>query len=197
MPSLQETLKPFRWLHEPAQWGLAQTLGITTDPDTDYWQRTHYGFRRDNGHFFYTELDGDFSLSAAFQFQPTAQYDQCGLMCRVDGDAWIKCSVEYETPDVQPAGVRGHQSQGFSDWATQDVVGPVTRMHYKLDRYADDFRLSWSTDGRDWMQMRITHLHGCPARLQAGIYACSPTGPGFPVTVDDLQIEVCGWRETH
>ena len=83
MPSLQQTLERFRWLHEPREWRLDSVLEVRTDPDTDYWQGTHYGFRRDNGHFFFADLDGDFSLSASFTFEPSAQYDQCGLMCRV------------------------------------------------------------------------------------------------------------------
>ena len=43
-PSLHETLRPFRWLHEPARWTLDSVLELMTLPDTDYWQRTHYGF---------------------------------------------------------------------------------------------------------------------------------------------------------
>jgi hypothetical protein len=38
---------------------------IRPEPDapTDFWQRTHYGFRADNGHFLHREADGEFVLS--------------------------------------------------------------------------------------------------------------------------------------
>ncbi len=194
-PSLRETLQSFRWMCEPTSWSLDAVLEFKTDPDTDYWQRTHYGFRRDNGHFFYTQLDGDFSLTAAFTYEQTAQYDQAGLMCRVDADTWIKCSAEYETPSLGRLG-SVVTNLGFSDWASQDVEGNPNAMHYRLDRQGDDFRLSWSTDGSDWRQMRITHLHNCPSQLQVGIYACSPVGPGFVCRVEELAVGPNDWR-TH
>ncbi len=41
------------WYCEPSQWETGEAaddaLVLTTDSDTDYRQRTHYGFRRDNG----------------------------------------------------------------------------------------------------------------------------------------------------
>ena len=51
---LAEALQGFHWFNEPAVWEMGDTLEIQTLPDTDYWQRTHYGFQRDNGHFFFT-----------------------------------------------------------------------------------------------------------------------------------------------
>jgi regulation of enolase protein 1 (concanavalin A-like superfamily) len=191
-PSLRETLQPFRWANEPAAWRLDAVLEVMTRPDTDYWQRTHYGFRRDNGHFFFTTLTADFSLAGAFAFQPTAQYDQCGLMVRADADNWIKCSVEYETPEFSRLG-SVVTNLGFSDWATQDLTGAVSAMHYKVDRRGDDFRISWSTGGLDWRQMRITHLHRCPEALEVGVYACSPVGAGFVCRVEALTLGPLDW----
>jgi regulation of enolase protein 1 (concanavalin A-like superfamily) len=188
---LQDTLAAFRWQHEPANWRLGDALEIRTDPDTDYWQRTHYGFRRDNGHFFYAEITGDFTIGARFTVAPTAQYDQCGLMCRVDEDTWMKCAAEYETSSLSRLG-SVVTNLGYSDWATQDVPSTLNAMRYKLDRRGSDFRLSWST-GRDWQQMRIFHLHNCPETLQVGVCACSPTGPGFDCQVRDLTIGPNEW----
>lgn len=196
MPTLRETLRSFQWLHEPPSWRLDDVLELRTAPDTDYWQRTHYGFRRDTGHFFYTSLSGDFTLAAAFSFEPVAQYDQCGLMVRVDSETWIKCSAEYETPELSRLG-SVVTNGGYSDWATQDVPGTMGTLHYRISREGDDFSLAWSPDGRDWRQMRISHLHDCPAELQAGIYACSPTGPGFVCRVHDLAIETGGRPGAH
>ena len=36
---------------------------IEPDAPTDFWQRTHYGFRADNGDFRYTAISGPFQMS--------------------------------------------------------------------------------------------------------------------------------------
>ncbi|NTU81344.1 MAG: DUF1349 domain-containing protein, partial [Chloroflexales bacterium] len=109
----------FQWAHEPPAWQLTDVLELTTAPDTDYWQRTHYGFQRDNGHFFFTPLRGDFTLRAELHSAPNAQYDQCGLLARASAATWVKCSAEYETATQSRLGsvVTNH---GYSDWSTQD-----------------------------------------------------------------------------
>ncbi|HYF62810.1 MAG TPA: DUF1349 domain-containing protein [Herpetosiphonaceae bacterium] len=189
---LSETLAGFRWSEEPAAWSLGRELELTTRPDTDYWQRTHYGFRRDNGHFFFTAAAGDFSLTARLQFQPVAQYDQCGVMCRVDQDSWIKASVEYEPHGLSRLG-SVVTNRGYSDWATQDIDASVAQMWYRLSRRGSDFHIESSADGQRWQQMRITHLHDCPAEIQVGVYACSPVGPGFACRVSDVALGPSQW----
>jgi regulation of enolase protein 1 (concanavalin A-like superfamily) len=40
-----------RWINEPSTHRVrAGTCSITTDPRTDFWQRTYYGFRNTNAH---------------------------------------------------------------------------------------------------------------------------------------------------
>ena len=74
----------FRWHCEPQRWSVGGSrLCIEPDAPTDFWQRTHYGFQGDNGHFLYREAEGDFVLSVRVMFRPVHQYDQAGLMVRV------------------------------------------------------------------------------------------------------------------
>ncbi|MEN0054404.1 MAG: DUF1349 domain-containing protein [Mucilaginibacter sp.] len=48
-----------KWFNQPSKWtGNAAKLTFTVDPGTDYWQVTHYGFKRDNGPFYYQEMAG-------------------------------------------------------------------------------------------------------------------------------------------
>src|SRR4051812_6491438 len=87
------------WRCEPTNWRLdteRQVLRVEPDAETDFWQRTHYGFRVDNGHFLFASVPGPFGLLTRVRFQPAHQYDQAGLMVRLSENCWLKTSVEYE-----------------------------------------------------------------------------------------------------
>ena len=44
----------FSWHHEPESWQIKNNqLIITSEKETDFWQRTHYGFQADNVVIFY------------------------------------------------------------------------------------------------------------------------------------------------
>ena len=58
-----------RWHREPTLWGIDPSrAGLWLEPDagTDFWQKTHYGFEADNGHFLFRETPGDFVLTTAW-----------------------------------------------------------------------------------------------------------------------------------
>jgi len=183
----------FSWLNEPQAVELDGGLVITTRPKTDFWQRTHYGFRRDDGHALLTRRAGDFALETATEFWPRAQYDQCGLMVRVDGDSWIKAAVEYEDPQLSRLG-SVVTNRGFSDWATQDISSAVRAMRYRVSRRGADFLLEWS-DGGAWHQMRVAHLAALEesAEVDVGVYACSPTGEGFRCRFASIDLGDSQW----
>ena len=156
-------------------------------------QRTHYGFRCDNGHCFLKEVAGDFCLTARARFAYNAQYDQCGLFARVDAENWIKCSMEYETPELARLG-SVVTNRGYSDWASQDVSDPPAALWYRVSRTGDDFLLECSDDGSAWRQLRVTHLHEAGDTLAVGVYACSPKGKGFDCTFDQVRLGDSTWR---
>lgn len=173
------TLPPdFFWFNEPKRYFFDAGLNLITAAKTDFWQGTHYGFRRDDGHCLLTTVTGDFSLTTQVTFTPQSQYDQCGLMARVDSQNWIKCSVEYENPTLSRLG-SVVTNLGFSDWATQDIASTIRTMQYRLSRQGQDFRLEYALPDGVWQQMRIAHLHTVGDTLSIGIYACSPIGEDF------------------
>jgi hypothetical protein len=136
-------------------------------------------------------VTGDFSISTQVSFTPQSQYDQCGLMVRVDSQNWIKCSVEYESPTMSRLG-SVVTNLGYSDWATQDISSTINTVHYRLSRQGQDFRLEYAFAAGAWQQMRIAHLHTVGDALQVGIYACSPIGEDFHcrfhfITIDENQ----------
>lgn len=169
---------PFTWLNPPTKFQTGDGLEIWTDPATDFWQRTHYGFRPDNGHACVVDITGDFTISTHVTFQPQHQYDQCGLFVRADADNWIKAGAEYENETISRLGAVV-TNLGYSDWSTQDINSTQTELWHRLSRQGDDFLIESSMDGQAWTQLRITHMHQIGAELAVGVYACSPLGRDF------------------
>lgn len=182
----------FRWLHPPARYEIADGLHVDTAPDTDFWQRTHYGFIRDTGHALLTKVQGDFSLETQVRFAPTAQYDQCGLLLRVDAENWLKVSTEFEHATHSRLG-SVVTNLGYSDWATQDIAGECNAMAYRVQRDGADVLIESRQTGADWAQMRIAHLHAADEGVEVGVYACSPVGPGFGCVFEYVEIGDSRW----
>ncbi len=182
----------FVWLNEPQDYFFDEGLWLVTQPQTDFWQRTHYGFRRDDGHCLLTTLAGDFSITTRTHFDPVAQYDQCGLIARLDRENWIKCSTEYERPTLSRLG-SVVTNLGFSDWATQDVRAAVRSVSYRLSKRGQDFLIEFALADQDWQQMRIAHLHQPITTIDVGIYACSPVGGNFRCRFDFIELDENHW----
>src|SRR5262245_28118662 len=94
--SANEFDRRLRWLNEPARWRVdpgSSVLVVEPDAGTDFWRKTHYGFEADNGHFLSAAVAGNFVMTTRVKFLPLQQYDQAGLMVRVDTNCWIKTSV--------------------------------------------------------------------------------------------------------
>lgn len=191
--ALNEPLPGFDWLNPPvsAEFG-SNGLTIVTRENTDFWQRTHYGFRRDDGHFYHTRSRKNFRLTARFRFNGRVQYEQCGLMIRVDAENWIKMSTEYENESISRLG-SVVTNLGYSDWATQDIPSGVARMSYRISRDGDDYLLEYAADDKAFTQMRIAHLQRGAAVVMAGVYACSPQSGGFTCVVERLLMESSSW----
>jgi regulation of enolase protein 1 (concanavalin A-like superfamily) len=180
------------WLYPPHIWSLeGGRLTLYPDAQTDYWQRTHYGFQNDNGHFFYTEVKEDFTLTAKARFTPLHQYDQAGLMVRISPDFWLKTSIEFEPEQPNRLGAVVTRC-GYSDWSTQDISKKVGEYQLRVQRVSDDYLVEYRQFDRDrWSQIRMTHLENLQgAAIQCGLYACSPKEGGFKAEFEILDLEI-------
>jgi len=180
------------WFNKPQFEIKNEKLVIKTSPDTDFWQNTHYNFQRDNGHCLLTTVDKDFSITVRTEFSPEKQYDQCGLMIRIDAQNWIKASVEFETKTHSRLG-SVVTNLGFSDWATIDINSEINSMWYRIQSKQKDILIEYSTDGMDWKQLRIAHLHSDYKAIHVGIYACSPMNSSFEAKFDHFCLEESRW----
>jgi hypothetical protein len=182
-----------RWHCEPARWSIRpaeRCFRIEPEAGTDFWQRTHYGFEADNGHFLFADVTGDFVLATHVRFHPAHQYDQAGLMIRVSPACWLKTSVEHE-PDGPSRLGAVVTTQAYSDWSTQAYPADAREVWLRIRREGQDYIVDASRDGRDWEQIRMAHLEEDHEGLAvcAGLYACSPKGAGFVAEFTDLSID--------
>lgn len=182
----------FTWFNEPQRYRVERGLHITTDPQTDFWQRTHYGFQNDNGHALLRPLSGDFYLQTHVRFRYENRYDQCGLLLRLDAENWIKLSLEYETPQL---GMLGSvvTNLGYSDWATTELDYVPREMWYRVSKSGADVLLQSSDDGETWRQLRIARFLAPSQKVKAGLYACSPSDGRFSCTFTGLEIGCSPW----
>ncbi|QKS72532.1 DUF1349 domain-containing protein [Paenalkalicoccus suaedae] len=184
----------FSWRSEPSSWKVdtvANQLVLYTDKETDYWQKTHYGFQADNGHFLHITTSKNFRMTTRVKMVPNAKYDQAGLMIRVSADVWVKASLEFIQEGHSKLGAVV-TNRGYSDWSTQHVEAPAEpELFYRMSRIGENVYVDVSWDGENWQQIRIAHLEigEDDASVMAGLYACSPQGENQVVRFDYLVIE--------
>lgn len=189
--------KEIYWIRKPKKVEIKDgKVEVYTEPGTDLWQRTYYGFQNDNAPVLQAKTaEKYFSFVVRTQFESKHRFDQCGIVIYLDSENWLKASIEYENESYQRLGsvVTNH---GYSDWATTDIPATIKEMWYRLSRRESDYCIECSTDGIHFKQMRICHLCEGKEEISFGIYACSPENSSFKASFSDLEITECKW-EAH
>ena len=183
------------WTRAPGSYTVTDNrITITTDPHTDLWQRTYYGFRNDNAPVLQMETEEEFfSFVVKTDFSSSHhRFDQCGVVLYLDSENWLKGSIEYENGEYQRLG-SVVTNLGYSDWATTDIPAGVKSMWYRLSRRRSDFCIECSEDGVCFRQMRICHLHKANGLIRFGIYACSPEDSSFEAVFTNMSVTECAW----
>ena len=191
----QFTKQDLYWTHEPKQYTIDESLiTITTEPNTDLWQRTYYGFQNDNAPILQMKTSRkDFSFTVKTKFNSSALFDQCGIALYLNSDNWMKASIEYENDEFQRLG-SVVTNNGYSDWATFDIPSSIKEMWYRLSRRGSDYYVETSLDGIDFKQMRTFHLFHGGEEISFGIYAASPVDNSFTAQFSDITISDCQWE---
>ena len=197
-----------KWINKPKTFEITpQLVKIVTEPNTDFWQRSYYGFRNDSAPALLIESDNNFTFTLRVTFEYQVRFDQCGLIIYLDSENWFKASIEYENKDISCLG-SVVTNYGYSDWATKNIV-TTNAMWYRLSRRGPDFLIESSEDGIVFEQMRIFHLHilgetspemgklNPPASpkfpIDYGLYACSPLNSSFDAKFDNFRLDRCKW----
>ncbi|UTH17409.1 DUF1349 domain-containing protein [Macrococcus epidermidis] len=190
-----ETFNNLKWTRAPKIYDITdERIQITTEPNTDLWQRTYYGFRNDNAPVLQmTTTETYFSFTVRTDFNTKRRFDQCGVVIYLDSDNWLKASIEYEDDTFQRLG-SVVTNNGYSDWSSFDITSDITSMWYRLSRRESDYCIEYSEDGKDFKQMRICHLNEGQGEIQFGIYACSPEASSFVAEFTHMNVGPCQWE---
>ena len=187
-------LKDLKWTREPKETSIQEDrITIITEPGTDLWQRTYYGFQNDNAPLLQLNTaEPYFSFVVKTEFASKRRFDQCGIILYLDSENWLKASIEYENDTYQRLGsvVTNH---GYSDWATTDISADIKSMWYRLSRRESDYCIECSEDGENFKQMRICHMWKGAKEISFGVYACSPEESSFEAVFSNMEITECKW----
>ncbi|RWB23162.1 MAG: DUF1349 domain-containing protein [Mesorhizobium sp.] len=183
------------WLNPPPHHVFGDgTLHVRTGKETDFWRETFYGFRRDNGHFLYGPVAGDFSAEVTIKGDYEALYDQAGLMLRLSETHWIKAGIEYTDGLAYFSVV---VTNDRSDWSLVAIPPNPNGVRIRLTRHAEAIRVQY-LDASDshWKPVRLAYFPTSKS-VDVGMMCCSPQREGFEVTFSDFVVAPPIPRDLH
>lgn len=185
---LLETLKDFDWYNEPQKVRFDESgMHVAAKMRSDFWACARYDFCKDDGHFFFSYIKGDFICDLNWSCADADLFNQCGIMVRLDEKNWFKASVMYESND-SPMLATSLTCDGYSDLATLPLTAKTDRVWYRLQKRKGCYVAYYSLDGENFIQMRKFYLAREKEEVMAGAYICSPQSENFEALLHDLQI---------
>jgi regulation of enolase protein 1 (concanavalin A-like superfamily) len=174
------------WFNEPHRWEQDDDkLTVFADPQTDFWRKTHYGFVRDNGHFYYQKIAGNFEVETEFRGKYEALYDQAGIMVRLDETTWVKSGVEFVNGVHHVSAV---VTRDFSDWSVVPLPGYPGFLRLRLKREGGTVIIEYGADDGPWVMFRTAYF-STATDLEVGRMVAAPDGPGFEATFTKFHLK--------
>ena len=180
---------PLYWFNAPDSWkpeadskeGLngswnVSALGhltIVPPAKKDFWRKTYYDppFIKDDGSVLHVKLPQSLSVytvETEFLLKATRQFDQAGIMVRMDHQHWLKTGIEVV--DGRPR-LSCVVTNSFSDWSTQNwpdfttetvtssgVDTVVVHCHLRVHARGESFVVEGKTKEGTWEFIRIAHM---------------------------------------
>jgi hypothetical protein len=186
LKNLTQNLAPLAWINAPVHWETLPGGGlrVRAGPKTDFFQNPDGSPGRDSGHLLWLPVEGDFVAQAHVCPTFTSTYDAGALMVRGDETHWAKLC--FEATDFGTHAAVSVVTNGLSDDANGANLD-VEDVWLQVVRQGDLFAQHYSLDGAAWRMVRYFALP-MPAKVQVGLVAQSPIGPG--TTVDFLTFTI-------
>ena len=185
---INDTLWPTAWLNPPKQLEALDGGGyrITTHADTDFFNDPTGKHMKQNGHFWYKEVRGDFIARACIRPQFLHVWDAGCVMVRKDADTWAKLC--YEQTDFGLTAIVSVVTKGVSDDAN-GVLTDAGAVHLQMVRQGNVFAMHYAPDGVHWQMVRIFSLDVAQDEaIQVGINSQCPGGEGTAIDVLSFEI---------
>lgn len=174
-----------QWENEPKVWKLTDNqLQVITDENTDFWRKTYYGFIRHDGHFYYKNLSGNFSIEVTLTGNYQQLYEQMGIMVKIDEARWIKSGIEFTDGALHLSAVVTNE---LSDWSVQEYSKQNKELTLKLIKIDSFVVIKYLNERNEWTMLRLTAIDDVDT-YKVGIMACSPTSFGFNACFRNLKI---------
>ncbi|MDX8482554.1 DUF1349 domain-containing protein [Mesorhizobium sp. VK24D] len=184
-----------RWLNEPPRYTSTDNVfRVVTGGETDFWRETFYGFWRDNGHFLYRSVSGDFTAEVTIKGNYEALYDQAGLMMRLGETHWVKAGIEFTDGRMYLSVV---VTNDVSDWSLVAVPTSPDGVRIRLTRHREAARVQYLDPGDNSRKpVRLAYFPPS-ASVDIGMMCCSPQRAGFEVAFRDFLVGPPISRELH
>lgn len=181
-----QKLSSMQWFNEPGDWNVKnEKLTMQVTPQSDYWNKTHYGFTVNDGPFLYTERGGEFEVVVELKGAYKSRFDQMGLMLRIDDNNWIKTGIEYVDGVYNFSTVH---TINHSSWSVITLKEKPESIWAKAIRRRDAVEISYSTDGEHFKMSNIVYFPEYKT-VRVGMMAASPDGDGFKAVFEHFQIK--------
>jgi len=174
------------WMNEPASSKIVgEQIVVRSRAKTDFWQKTFDGYVADNGHFYHLTVPGDFTFTACINGRYATQYDQAGLMVRLDSENWMRCGTELIDGKRFASVVF---TRNYSDGSTMPDLSETEPIWWRAIRKKDSIETLCSLNGVQFTSVRMGYFP--PNRpVEVGIMCAAPSGPGFESTFKDLKLK--------
>lgn len=151
---------------------------------SDAWRTTSYGFVHDTEHALLTEFPQEGAMEVDFVADFSEQFDQAGILLRLDDEHWIKAGTEYADGILQAGAV---VTWPLSDWSVAPVPNWAGRqVTIRASRVGDAVTFRARVGDEPWQFLRLVPVPA-HAELRAGPLVCAPTRAG-------LRVRLVGWR---
>ena len=129
----------------------------------DFWRKTYYQplLVKDDAPFLYRNISTQnlpVTIETSFTITAKSQFDQAGIMIRLDHEHWLKTGIEVVDGIPRLSCV---VTNGFSDWSTQQVEKAEMKIRvHVLPQHGGSLVVEAAPLGSDeWNFIRIAHLN--------------------------------------
>ena len=182
----EDLFSRMNWMNEPASAKIAgNAITVRSRGKTDFWQKTFDGHAADSGHFFHLSASGDFTFTAVINGQYATQYDQAGLMVRIDAENWMRCGTEFIDGKRYASVVF---TRTYSDGSTLPDLSETEPIWWRVVRKNNSIEAFCSLDGAKFMSVRMGYFP-TQRTVEVGLMCAAPSGPGFDASFRALKLE--------